>query len=66
MKTLLGSNSRKTEHPMMDTGAVLTADPPTHEEIAGLAYRLYEQRGCPQGCDLELWLEAERQLMNHG
>jgi len=66
MKTLLGSNRRKVEHPRMDTGAVLMADCPTHEEIAGLAYRLYEQRGCPQGCDLEFWLAAERQLLSHG
>ncbi|HMK42720.1 MAG TPA: DUF2934 domain-containing protein [Dissulfurispiraceae bacterium] len=33
-----------------------------HEEIATLAYQLYEIRGCLLGRDLEDWLEAERIL----
>jgi len=37
-----------------------------HDEIACLAYRLWEQRGRPQGCDLEFWLEAERQMRSSG
>ncbi|HXG48119.1 MAG TPA: DUF2934 domain-containing protein [Methylomirabilota bacterium] len=35
---------------------------PTHEEVARRAYELWEQRGRPQGRDVELWLEAEGQL----
>ena len=36
--------------------------PPTYEEIAALAYQLWEQRGGGDG-DSELdWLEAERRL----
>jgi hypothetical protein len=35
----------------------------THDEIARRAYQLWEQRGRPQGRDLELWLEAERQIV---
>jgi hypothetical protein len=35
---------------------------PTHDEIARKAYELWQNRGCPAGCDLELWLEAEQQL----
>jgi hypothetical protein len=31
-----------------------------HEEIAVVAYVLYEARGCVHGCDLDEWLEAER------
>ena len=66
MKTLLGSNSRKTEHAKIANGVVLEAELPGHEEVARLAYELYERCGCPQGRDLEFWLEAEKQLMNHG
>ena len=32
------------------------------EEIATRAYLLWEQRGCPHGRDVELWVEAESQL----
>lgn len=39
---------------------------PSHDEIARMAYQLWEQRGHPQGYDVELWLEAERQIASLG
>lgn len=36
----------------------------TSNDIARLAYELYERRGRTQGAELEDWLEAERRLMN--
>jgi len=36
--------------------------PPTHEQIAALAHAIWEDRGQPEGRDLDNWLEAERQL----
>ena len=38
---------------------------PTHEEIAQLAFCLYELRGRQEGYALEDWLRAERELMHH-
>lgn len=35
-------------------------------EIEVLAYRLWEERGCPQGSGLEDWAQAEQQLMSAG
>ena len=35
---------------------------PTHDEIAIKAHSLWKDRGCPEGIDNEIWLEAERQL----
>jgi len=35
---------------------------PTREQIQALAHAIWMDRGCPQGCDMEIWLEAERQL----
>ena len=35
---------------------------PTHEEIAALAYSLWEARGCREGSPEEDWLNAERAL----
>ena len=32
--------------------------------VAEIAYRLYEQRDCHDGHDLEDWLEAERQVLS--
>ena len=34
----------------------------THEKIAVLAYELWQQRGCPEGCPEEDWFRAEQQL----
>lgn len=36
--------------------------PVTREQIAALAHAIWKDRGCPQGSDLDIWLEAERQL----
>jgi len=35
-------------------------------EIEILAYRLWEERGCPQGSGLEDWTRAEQQLTSAG
>lgn len=35
---------------------------PTHEEIAKRAEEIYHQKGCPQGQDEQIWLQAEREL----
>lgn len=35
---------------------------PTDSEIACRAYNLWMAAGCPQGRDVECWLEAETQL----
>jgi hypothetical protein len=35
---------------------------PTREQIAALAHELWRERGSPEGSDLDIWLEAERQL----
>ncbi len=33
-----------------------------HWDIARHAEALWREKGCPQGCDYAIWLEAERQL----
>ena len=37
--------------------------PPTHEEIAQLAYCMFESRGRQGGHDVEDWLRAELELI---
>ena len=36
---------------------------PTHEEIARLAYLIWEHAGSPQGYDLAYWILAEQELL---
>ena len=38
---------------------------PTKDEIAQLAFSLYEARGRQDGQDVEDWLRAEQELMQH-
>lgn len=35
---------------------------PTHDEIAARAHAIWIEQGCPEGREVENWLEAERQL----
>jgi len=38
---------------------------PTHDEIARLAFSLYESRGRQDGHHIEDWLRAEQELVRH-
>jgi Protein of unknown function (DUF2934) len=38
---------------------------PTHDEIAQLAFSLYESRGRQDGHHVEDWLRAEQELVRH-
>ena len=51
---------RKSETPRAD--AVAVERELSHEEIARLAYSLWEARGCQGGNPEEDWLRAEQQL----
>ena len=33
------------------------------ERIAERAYELYLERGCREGCDVEDWVDAEREIL---
>jgi hypothetical protein len=39
--------------------------PPTHEEVAHLAYSYWQARGCRGGSPWEDWFRAERELRSH-
>jgi hypothetical protein len=34
------------------------------DEIAAVAYELFESRGCVHGCDLDDWFKAERMVLS--
>jgi uncharacterized protein YjbJ (UPF0337 family) len=38
---------------------------PQHEDIARLAYQIWQQRGCPIGTPEEDWFRAEEEIKQH-
>ncbi|MEO6848503.1 MAG: DUF2934 domain-containing protein [Chthoniobacterales bacterium] len=36
--------------------------PLDYDQVAALAYQIYEKAGCPQGCEHEHWAQAEQIL----
>ncbi len=40
-----------------------TSIAPIHKEIAERARALWEKQGTPFGCDEEIWLQAEREVL---
>ena len=43
---------------------IVNGSGPDNEEIAQLAYALWEERGCPEGCPEDDWFRAEQMLRN--
>jgi hypothetical protein len=57
-----GNNLKSaTSAPLPSPSANVGLDP-SHDKIAARAEALWREKGYPQGCDEEMWLEAERQL----
>jgi hypothetical protein len=52
----------KTNPISQSTSPAPASRPPTREQIHALAHELWKDRGCPVGCDMDIWLDAERQL----
>lgn len=50
----------RTEH-----DAIGPAHKPTEKNIAALAYKLWEARGCPEGSSQEDWFRAVEELQSH-
>ena len=38
------------------------SDTPHPDKILALGFHLYIEKGCPEGAESEVWLEAERML----
>jgi hypothetical protein len=60
------------EHPLgihqnIGTGAVVNVPPQQarEEDIPGLAYKLWQARGCPEGSSQQDWFRAVEELQSH-
>lgn len=56
--------TRQVEAPPVETpeASAPLADRPAYEDIALLAYTLWQERGCPEGSSEEDWFRAEQEL----
>jgi len=51
--------------PVESAGQTAGLEPNCNEdEVAALAYKLWQERGCPIGSDQEDWFRAENELKN--
>jgi len=48
--------------PNEDVAGHLKESHPSEEEIRKMAYQKYLDEGCPEGCSMEHWLQAEAEL----
>jgi len=63
MKTMTnGHAGQRTHHHRAPAGTITRLPETPRDAIAMRAYQLYMDCGCPEGRDVEFWLEAERQL----
>ena len=56
------SNSVEQDLRAGETDQSRVSEDSTTQDIAKLAYALWQQRGCPVGSSEEDWIEAEQQL----
>jgi len=62
VKPVQGLSNPKSE--LRPVAPFLTDRRPSHDEIVAPARILWQKKGCPEGCDDEIWLEAERGLVS--
>ena len=51
-------------HPLEPDAQPVALDPVNHDQVAAIAYRIWQERGCPIGSDQEDWYRAEAELKN--
>jgi len=64
VKTDVIDRERVDDQPGDTTSNTEETVPGTHAEVAHLAYQLWEQRGCPDGCPEEDWFRAEHEIQS--
>jgi len=56
--------AQETQQPESPETSVPSPEPQiAQEQIASLAYALWQQRGCPEGSSEEDWFRAEQELL---
>jgi hypothetical protein len=58
----VGTEGREQEVAESEKTQPQLAEGPSLEEVRQRAYELHVERGCVHGCDLDDWLQAEREL----
>ena len=63
LQHLKGKRHEKAVTTQKDTPQEGALSDELQERIAKRAYELYLERGCREGCDVEDWLNAEREVL---
>lgn len=58
----MSSKATALQEPPVVEKAVRAAPRPTEQQIAARAHEIFLKRGATPGCDLDDWLQAEREL----
>jgi hypothetical protein len=59
------AGSRLSSDAPVDSAPLDSFESLNHEDIARLAFALWEDRGCPQGSPNDDWFQAERELRSN-
>ena len=62
----MSSKATRTENIEAEVVSAEIGNPVPEEEIRRRAYEIYLERGEQPGCDLDDWLQAERELQRAG
>jgi hypothetical protein len=54
--------AERSSEPSESVAKIVALDPENHDDVAFLAYRLWQERGSPFGSDQEDWFRAENEL----
>jgi hypothetical protein len=63
LQKTLDSTSRTKTAKASTPKPVAGAKAPTPEMIAARAYEIWQESGCPEGCEQEHWYQAEVELL---
>ena len=62
MKAKAAAAGREQDVAESEKTQLQLSDDPSLEEVRERTYELHVERGCAHGCDLDDWLQAEREL----
>lgn len=63
MATLQKTQATAPKPRTIKTAAASAKAAPTPETIARRAYEIWQESGCPEGCEQEHWYQAEAELL---
>lgn len=64
--TVQPASVKTAASPALETQNRMTVLWPPAGEIATRAYKIWQQQGCPDGCEEKHWWQAEQEILREG